>query len=52
MVEHVPGTGKSVPSLNWVCMADHSLLTWPESKIDIKERVSEVFPAIKLQNYE
>ena len=25
--------------------------TWPESKIDAKERVSEVFPAIKLQNY-
>ena len=27
--------------------------TWPESQIDAKERVSEVFPAmIKLRNYE
>ena len=25
--------------------------TWLESKIDAKERVSEVFPALKLQNY-
>ena len=25
---------------------------WPESKIDAKERVSEVVPAIKLRNYE
>jgi hypothetical protein len=26
--------------------------TWPESKIDAEERASEVFPAIKLRNYE
>jgi hypothetical protein len=26
------------------------ILMWPESKIDTKERVSEVFPAIKIMN--
>jgi len=38
----------------WQTMVDiiythmYIILMWPESKIDAKERVSEVFPAIKL----